>query len=342
MLYRADAPEEVSQRFNQMKNRFDILPGAVNNTLMSASRRIANTALKLLYRYSHGPGHRHNERLWPHVSVGRDADGNLVSYSYRGRPLPLANPVLGRGAFSGTGHIIACGPSINEIDYGRLSLSGVMGVNGAIALADRHPVRFDYYCFNDTGFVRARPDLVRRVVAQELLLFTTPLCLWHVLQRVPAAALGCRLFLIENPQRRALLPARTMAEVRRDHPDTELAIFDLDRALGFSHDIRKGVFDVGTVAYTALQVMAWLGFSEIVLHGVDLVNAATAPRFYETPADRLPTTLDRYLPDHILPSFTRAAALLGESGVQIANLSRHGALSAGPFRQLDWRELVVD
>ncbi|GAA4325877.1 sugar glycosyltransferase [Pigmentiphaga soli] len=307
---------------------------------MPVSRRLANTALKLLYRYSHGPRYRHNERLWPHVAVDRDADGNIAGYSYRGRPLPLANTELARGAASGMGHIIASGPSINEIDYGRLSLSHVMGVNGAIALADRHPVRFDYYCFNDTGFVRARPGMVRRIVAQDLLLFTTPLCLWHVLQLVPPEALRCRLFLVENPQWRAWLPARTMAEVRRDHSESELAIFDLERALGFGHDIRKGVFDVGTVAYTALQIMAWLGFTEIVLHGVDLVDAAAAPRFYESAADRLPTTLDAYLPGHILPSFVQAAALLRESGVQIVNLSPRGALSGDMFRQLDWHTLA--
>lgn len=307
---------------------------------MPVARRFANTALKLLYRYTHGPGQRHNERLWPHVAVERDADGHVVGYSYRRRPLPLANASVARASASGTGHIIASGPSINDIDYGRLSLSGVMGVNGAIALLDRHAVRFDYYCFNDTGFVRARPELVRRVVEQELLLFTTPLCLWHVLQRMPPEALRCRLFLVENPQRRALLPARTMAQVRREHPEHELAIFDLDRALGFSRDIRKGVFDVGTVAYTALQIMAWLGYAEIVLHGVDLRNAAAAGRFYESPADRLPTTLDQYLPGHILPSFNRAASLLRESGVRIVNLSPDGALSGDPFQQRDWCALA--
>jgi len=307
---------------------------------MPVARRIANTALKLLYRYTHGPGQRHNERLWPHVSVERDAQGHVAGYAYRRRQLPLANASVGQGDSYGTGHIIACGPSINEIDYGRLSLSNVMGVNGAIALLDRYVVRFDYYCFNDTGFVRARPELVRRIVEQDLLLFTTPLCLWHLLQRMPPEALRCRLFLIENPQRRALLPARTMAQVRRDHPDSELAVFDSDRALGFSRDIRKGVFDVGTVAYTGLQIMAWLGFSEIVLHGVDLGNAATTARFYESPADRLPTTLDQYLSGHILPSFMRAAALLRESGVQIVNLSPGGALSGDMFHQRDWRTLA--
>ncbi|VCU70917.1 lipopolysaccharide core biosynthesis protein [Pigmentiphaga humi] len=307
---------------------------------MSVSRRFANTAFKLLYRYGRGPRYRHNERLWPHVAVGRDGAGNLSGYAYRRQPLPLANAQVERGCAHGTGHIIASGPSINEIDYRRLRLSHVMGVNGAIALAERHPVRFDYYCFNDTGFVRARPELVRRIVSTELLLFTTPLCLWHVLQQMPAEALRCRLFLIENPQRRALLPARTMEEVRHDHADDELAVFDAGRALGFSRDIRKGVFDVGTVAYTALQIMAWLGFSQIVLHGVDLNNAAGAARFYEAPGDSLPTTLDLYLPDHILPSFTQAAALLRASGVEIVNLSPQGALACEPFRQLDWRALA--
>ncbi|MDX3904919.1 MAG: hypothetical protein QHC78_04430 [Pigmentiphaga sp.] len=307
---------------------------------MPILQRAGNTLLKLLYRYSHSRRHRHNERLWPHVKIQRDASGHIRAFSYRGRPFPLADLAGARRGSRGRCHIIASGPSINDIDYARLPLEHVMGVNGAIALSDRSPVRFDYYCFNDTGFVRARPDLVRRIVAQDLLLFTTPLCLWHVLQRVPAEALRCRLFLMENPQWPALQPARTLAEAAAAFPGGELEIFDADKALGFSHDVRKGVFDVGTVAYTALQIMAWQGYAEIVLHGVDLKNAAAAPRFYETAANRQPTTLDQYVPHHIVPAFRQAARRLREAGVRIVNLSPDSALEGPEFDKRHWQELA--
>jgi hypothetical protein len=306
------------------------------------SHRLSNSLLKLLYRHTHSRLNRHNERLWPHVRVGRNAAGEIDSFSYRGRDFPLMNAVLARGSRSGVGHIIASGPSVNDIDYARLALTNVMGVNGAIALTDRHPIAFDTYCFNDTGFVRARPQLVRRIVTQDLLLFTTPLSLWHVLQQVPADDIRCRLFLIENPQFRARLPQRSVQAVLANAPAGALTLFDEARVLGFAHDIRQGLFDAGTVAYSALQIMAWLGHTEIVLHGVDLQDAAKVPRFYETPADTLPTTLDQYLPHHILPAFTAAANLLAGQGVRIVNLSPHSALVADRIDKRDWRMLLED
>ena len=307
---------------------------------MPALQRAANTGLKLLYRYSHSRSNRHNERLWPHVAIGRDAAGRIESFAYRGHPIALMNTALAAGCASGPCHVIASGPSVNGIDYGQLALRRVMGVNGSIALQDRHTVGFDHYCFSDTGFVRGRPALVRRIVTKDLLLFTTPLCLWHVLQQVPADELRCRVFLIENPQYPALLPSRSVAALRAGGARGDLVLFDAQRALGFSHDIRSGVFDAGTVVYVALQIVAWLGHTEIVLHGVDFKWEGPAPRFYESAADRLPTTLDRYLPHHILPAFTQAARLLRGSGVRIVNLSPDSALAGAEFERRDWRTLV--
>lgn len=305
------------------------------------SPRIANSLYKLFYRYTHSRAHRHNERLWPHVAIGRDAEQRIASISYRGSPLPLARREPAPRASLGTCHIIASGPSINQIAYDELALAHVMGVNGAIALADTQPVRFDYYCFNDTGFVRNRPELVRKVMTRDLLLFTTPLCLWYVLQQMPMADIRCRIFPIELPQTRALMPARDMAEVMADNRHGAYTLFDGPRALGFSHDIRRGAFNAGTIAYTALQIMVWLGYSEIILHGVDLKEAASVPRFYETQADKLPTTLDQYLHSDILPAFKQAARMLHGSGVRIVNLSPDSALAGDEFEARDWRSLVA-
>jgi hypothetical protein len=305
---------------------------------MRPTQRLANSVFRLLYRHTHARAWRHNERLWPHVTIERDDHGDMRAMSYRGRPLPVVNGSLPRGMLDGDCHIVASGPSVADIDYGRLVLPHVMGVNGAIALAQRHPVAFESYCFNDTGFVRARPALVEQIVTRDLLLFTTPLCLWHVLQQFPADALRCRIFLVDNPLRRAFLPARDMAGLAREEP--LLTVFDEALALGFSHDLRRGWFDVGTVAYNALQAAVWLGFRTVYLHGVDLAGAAGVPRFYERAADRLPTTLEDYLDGHILPSFRQARPLLDARGVRLLNLSPRSALGSDIVGQADWRALV--
>ncbi len=100
--------------------------------------------------------------------------------------LPVENTAALPARRRGACHLIAAGPSINDIDYGALDLDHAMGVNGAIALQDRHDVRFAYYCIVDAGFARNRPDLVVRIVQQRLILFTTPLVMWYIAQYFPA------------------------------------------------------------------------------------------------------------------------------------------------------------
>jgi Kdo-III transferase WaaZ len=302
-------------------------------------QRLSNSFFKLLYRWTHSRALRHNERLWHGVSLERDARGYIAGMTIGKRSLRLANadhlPLP-----STTCHLIASGPSVNAIDYDALALRGVLGVNGAIALQDRHRVRFDYYCIVDSGFVRKRPDLVARIVQEPLVLFTTPLVLWHIAQCFALERMRCRIFLIEDVLRPVRRRALSMRELFTAQQSTELVMFDESRALGFSLNIKRGAFDSRTVAYTGLQVLTSLGFEEIFLHGVDLCDTAHTPRFYETHADMQPTALDQHFASFIEPSFRHASALLKQRGVRVRNLSPASALSADIFEKVDWHTLL--
>ncbi|WP_438394061.1 hypothetical protein [Caballeronia sp. DA-9] len=208
----------------------------------------------------------------------------------------------------------------------------MMGVNGAITLQDKHQLRFDYYCIVDPGFVRRRPDLVTRVVQERLTLFATPLVLWHIAQYFPLTNLRCRFFLIEDIQYPACRRALNKQELLAAHPSADLVLFKEALPLGFSFDIRRGTFDGGTVAYTGLQVLTSLGFNKILLHGLDLMNSARTPRFYETKEDMQPSSLDDDFNTLIEPSFRHAAPLLKNRGIRVLNLSPHSALGARSLR----------
>ncbi|TKC88820.1 hypothetical protein FAZ69_13850 [Trinickia terrae] len=216
-----------------------------------------------------------------------------------------------------------------------------MGVNGAIALQDTHQVQFDYYCIVDAGFVRNRPDLVARVVQQKLTLFATPLVMWYIAQYFPLSQLRCRIFLVEDIQYPAGKRALAAEELSSVHPESDLVLFDNARSLGFSLNIRRGTVDGRTVAYTALQILAWLGFNDINLHGLDFVNASRTPRFYETLENMQPSALDANFRAVIEPSFRHAAALLKARGVRVANLSADSALGADIFEKSDWHSLAM-
>ncbi|MFC0399836.1 hypothetical protein [Paraburkholderia rhizosphaerae] len=255
--------------------------------------------------------------------------------------LTIENASVLPASRTGACHLIAAGPSINDINYSALDLEHVMGVNGAVALQDRYDVRFDYYCIVDAGFARNRPDLVARIVQQSLILFATPLVMWYIAQYFPLDQMRCRIFVIEDVQYPAGQRALSGRDLHTAHTCADdLVLFDEERVLGFSLDMRQGVFDGRTVAYVGLQVLNSLGFDTVFLHGVDLRDASRTPRFYETSTDRQPSTLDRHFDAFIEPSFRQAAALLRRRGVRVVNLSVNSALDVDIFEKRSWRSLT--
>jgi hypothetical protein len=316
----------------------------VARATISPVRRAGNTFFKLLYRYTHTRAWRHNERLAHHVTLERDEAGQLAGMRIRGRHIACVNEAMTKRPETSDEmrecHLIATGPSVNAIDYRAMPMQHVLGVNGAIALAAKQGVRFDYYCIVDTGFVRNRPDLVERVIAEPLTLFATPLVLWHIVERFGIERLRCRVFILDDMLQPAGRRAPRPSELRALYGTRALAIFDAPQPLGFSLDLRRGVFDGRTVAYTGLQVLAALGFRRLYLHGVDLASTKRTPRFYESAADMQPSYLDENFADFIEPSFRHASALLARRGVDVRNLSLESALGEDIFPKLRWQSLV--
>ena len=315
-------------------------PEASAYTWPRRTRRFSATLCKLFYRWTHSRAYRHNERLWRAVSIDRDAQRGIAAMRIGRHRLAIENTSALLGSRTGACHLIAAGPSINAIDYGKLDLDHVMGVNGAIALQDKHDVRFDYYCIVDAGFARNRPDLVVRVLQQPLILFATPLVLWYIAQYFPLNSMRCQVFVIEDVQYPAGKRAVCGRDLSASHARSDFVLFDEERVLGFSLDVRHGVFDGCTVAYAGLQVLHSLGFNIVFLHGVDLRNASRTPRFYETGGNMQPSALDRNFCAHIEPSFRQASALLKQRGVRVYNLSMDSALDAEIFEKRSWHSLI--
>lgn len=298
--------------------------------------------LRLLYHYTQPGAQRHNAVLWPFVRVTRDAAGRLSGCELRGATGPGILPLHAVARqVAAPAHLILTGPSVADIDYGRCQLGPVMGVNGAIALREKYPpLRFDYYVMLDAGFVRHHRALVARVLAQDLLLFVTPEVYRWIGFLFDARQVRCTLTLFEEVHQRAQQPrAEPRALVRHLAGDPELVLFDAYHPIhahGFSLNPARGLFGGGTVAYTALQLLVWLGARTVYLHGLDLT---AAPRFYETGDTALATALERQYTDHIAPAFRRASALLASRGIAVYNLSARSRLGAEVFEKRDWRGL---
>ncbi|MFD4838195.1 hypothetical protein ACFWP0_11860 [Achromobacter sp. NPDC058515] len=301
--------------------------------------------LRYFYRYTRPRAHRHNEALWPFVRVRRDARDQLAGCDLHGVRGPATIPLgqLPRG-IGGDAHLILSGPSVGLIDYAQCRLGAVMGVNGSIALRRKHAtLRFDYYAMLDAGFVKRRRDLVAEVLAQDLLLFVTPEVYRWIAVLFDNRTVRCRIAVFEEVHQRAMQP-----RVRPDQleaqlgADPELVLFDARHPMhahGFSLNAARGLFGGGTVAYTSLQLLAWLGAKTIYLHGLDL-TAAAGPRFYESADSQLPTALDRQFSGHIEPAFRQASRLLKARGIKVYNLSLASRLGDDVFQKRHWSCLL--
>lgn len=301
--------------------------------------------LRYLYRYTRPRAHRHNETLWPFVKVRRDGSDRLVGCDLHGvrgpETIPLAELPRGIG---GEAQLILSGPSVAQIDYAKCAMGAVMGVNGSIALRARHPsLRFHYYAMLDAGFVRHRRDLVAEVLAQDLVLFVTPEVYRWIALLFDNRSVRCRIALFEEVHQRAFQPRARPDELEAQlGADPELVLFDARHPMhahGFSLNPARGLFGGGTVAYTSLQFLAWLGAKTVYLHGLDL-TATAGPRFYENADTQLPTALDRQFSGHIEPAFRRAGRLLSERGIKVYNLSILSRLGDDVFEKRHWSCLM--
>ncbi len=302
--------------------------------------------LRYLYRYTRPRADRHNETLWPFVTVRRDGQGRLSGCDLHGVRGPATVPLdrLPRG-IGGDAHLILSGPSVAQIDYDQCRMSTVMGVNGSIALRARHPaLRFDYYAMLDAGFVKRRRDLVAQVLAQDLVLFVTPEVYRWIALLFDNRTVRCRIALFEEVHQRAQQPRARPEELEAQlGADPELVLFDAHHPMhahGFSLDAARGLFGGGTVAYTSLQFLAWLGARTVYLHGLDL-TATAGPRFYESAGAQLPTALDRQYAGHIEPAFRQASQLLRARGIKVYNLSVLSRLGDDIFEKRHWSCLLA-
>lgn len=295
------------------------------------------------YYFTHNKSMRHNKRLWPYVKVWRNSESVIERIVVRpgNREVPLTSFEKVPRAKGKNVHLILSGPSINEIDYDQLNLPCVMGVNGAIALQQRSNITFQYYTIIDASFVRNRTALVEKIVSQDLVLFARVEVLRAITLRISPTAIKCRFVAFDEvgtPALAAKPSSKVLCDMAKRNPEWQ--IFDSKRYRGFSFDPRKDLFPAKTVAYDALQILVWLGFMNIYIHGLDLNNVNSVPRFYENKEDNQSSNIDVNFANFIEPSFRSAGQLLRERGVNVYNLSPQSALDEDVFPKRRWIELV--
>lgn len=298
------------------------------------------TLFKQIYRYTRPRPYRHNENLWPYMKIGRAASGDISSLIYKGQRVPLADLSALRASCSGSLLLTATGPSVRDIRFKTPAPVPAMGVNGAYFLQEK--VGFRFYVVVDMGFFDQKREIIADVIRDPALtLFTTAHGIARILDRHGLSAVRCTLALIEDAAFKIYQPkieAGALQAAYGAHPAAHFAPGRPD--IGFSTDIRIGIFDAGTVAYWALQIAAYLGFQEILIAGLDM-NNFHQPRFYETEENKQPSYLASSLTTRILPAFAHASQVLQQRQTRVINLSLNSAIDGTIFEKADYHALFT-
>ncbi|WP_455814942.1 hypothetical protein [Pseudomonas graminis] len=291
------------------------------------------TFFKQIYRYSHSRRFRHNENLWPYVKITRASEGHINSLTLRGQSVNIVNLSDIRRKFSGDLLLIASGPSVNETDFTPLQHMPAMGVNGAWFMHDQ--AHFKFFVIVDMTFIDQRLSMVKGIVSDpEILFFTTVRGVVKIIEYFGYSAIRCQIAVIEDACFKSFQPSVLSDEIHQHYKNEKSVSFsESNNNIAFFEDIRKGVFDAGTVAHWALQIIQFMGFSRVIIAGLDM-NNFQKPRFYENENDKSPSGLEQQFSGLIEPAFKHASHVLKNSSIEVLNLSLNSALDSCIFKKV--------
>ncbi len=246
-----------------------------------------------------------------------------------------------KGTCSGPAFIVASGPSVRDFPIERYAHVPMFAVNGSILGFQRAGVQPFFYVCDDPNFPAASPQVVVEASRCSRNMAVSVSVIDSLLNSVPDFKPVCPAYHMERlnrPWRGRGTADRKFAWSIRNNPDyfSSFSLFSKKKnRVGFSADISKGYFCARTVPFVALQLAYHLGFSSVILVGVDL-NSKLG-RFYESEADcdALPSALDEDYDRLILPSFELVAQRVVKPGAfEVFNLFEGGRLPCTVFPRI--------
>ena len=241
-------------------------------------------------------------------------------------------------------NILASGSSIHSANLNKISQQPCIFVNGSIELMGKydftHPVA---YVITDPRFIRHNLAILQNRYHGQCPLYITQAVLEKLADtdRNLIKKYVQHLRLIYSVERPIRQPSKHfLAKFFRknnkrllmdfaNHPQFVIEGHG-DTTIGVSLDISHGFVEAGTVAFVATQLAYRLGFSEIHLYGIDLINAHE-PRFYENVQNSAPSKLAPAIYNRIVPSFDLLASVYQQQGVMVYN---HSPVSKDLFKNL--------
>ena len=297
--------------------------------------------IKQVYRRTKPRNYRHSEKIWPYISIRRDEDGCLREPKYLGKPISVLSLDEISALKSDDLVIIASGPSVKQIDLNPLLQADWLAVNGSTHILKQYPNKsLQYYAVIDQGFVQDRIEIIAEVLSNPAVIFFTNLfCLRKIYELIGYKKVLAKLVIFEDRQKAVYKPRVSFEELAHIAQEEEAKLlWRPEHNVGFTRDMYRGYISGGTVMYITLQIAAALGYKRVFLAGVDMKNF-DAPRFYENEHNRLETRLHQEFAQTIYPSFSLAAEVFHEKGMQGYNLCLDSGLDDTIFPRIDLKQI---
>lgn len=239
--------------------------------------------------------------------------------------------------------IIASGPSLADIDLKTLTGFHTISLNCAIkkfidqGTIPTHCVIVDHRVFERQW------ACVEAAICSGAQCFFTFEGLSIIAQRAPKLFTRGNIFLIESISKKFGIPRSNQSEFLATYTHSPTVYLDAKlpqycRSIGFSCDLKQGVFSGKTVATWAVQLSFCLGYKSIFIVGMDLGGTGKA-HFYADQHNPSPDFL-RYYEPHIRACFELAKQACDHHGIQLYNLSMHSTLPTEIVPKIPFNEAI--
>lgn len=269
---------------------------------LAPSSKISRRAL----RYIYGKKFKHMTRTGAQFKLNPTSTPQVWEIYWKGKKLGDTHPYSSINDSTAEDlWLLATGPSVKPLDLSRLQGQSILGVNGAIAICQQHQITPQYYTCFDRKFFEERMHLVKEAVLSGAHCFFSFTGISRICEHAPEIIAQGKISLLEASNHYYGHPKISDSElIINSQADPDLSISPAQPTIGWSKDIRKGVFDSRTIAYSACQIASHLRAKQVFILGMDLGSSTNqAIRAYESGDQACPSSLDQDYNRSILPAF---------------------------------------
>jgi len=287
-------------------------------------RMFSDFTHRLHLRLSMGRDFWHQRFYRPSVNVVEGED--KIWLEEFGTVLEAAPASVLKGRFTGRCNVLLSGPSVKSIkNPRRISECDWIGVNGSPALFEDEIPRMRIYHVNDTGYIRNSVD--------DFAKFARFADYTVIDYRAAYLLLALGMHDLENANF-VLFDGWAWPFRLPVGKIEELADSPRNGSVALSTDLRLGLAQGGTVAYTAAQLV-WLGgYDSLYFYGLDLSDMG---RFYEEQKAQ-PQMISRVFERMIVPAFELMGRESSKTGFQIKNCNPDSLLPDSVIPKIDGEE----